>query len=60
MKKYFKIGLPVEIIAEIRRRLAWQQLPESTPDVEIVDRFLGLLFLEIDYDEFISTEELHE
>lgn len=61
MKEYFKLGLPKEVIKEMRNKLKYLSLPADTSDAAIVDKFLEDVFFHlVKTDERISVESLDE
>lgn len=61
MKKYFKLGLPKEVVVAMRNELKYLHLPADTPDETVVDKFLEDVFFHlVRTDERISVEQLNE
>ncbi len=59
MTEYFKLGLPEEVISEMRKKLKYLQLPVGTSNAIVVDKFLEDVFFPIvKTDERITVEPL--
>lgn len=60
MKKYFRLGVPPEVMEEMRKKLRHLHLSPDTPDEMIVDKFLEEVFFhKVKGDERISVEPLN-